>query len=94
MTGRRIQSIGLDDLGVTVDNLFEHLAPIETFTALFNATGHPDLVATASTKRPAAFPIGMQFVSRFGQEAMLLGLATALEMAVAWHLRRPIHVAN
>jgi amidase len=73
----------LDAPSATVQDLFDHLAPIETFTALFNGTGHP-----------AMLPIGMQFVSGFGHEARLFRLAAALEQAQPWSGRRPgVHVA-
>jgi Asp-tRNA(Asn)/Glu-tRNA(Gln) amidotransferase A subunit family amidase len=34
-------AVDLDRPGASVRDLFDHLAPIETFTALFNATGQP-----------------------------------------------------
>jgi amidase len=82
----------LDAPGATVQDLFDHLAPIETFTALFNGTGHPALSLPLCASR-AGLPIGMQFVAAFGQEWKLLRLAAALEQAQPWSARRPrIHV--
>jgi amidase len=79
----------LDAPGATIADLFDHLAPIETFTALFNGTGHPALSLPLHVSR-AGLPIGMQFVAGFGQEARLLRLAAALETALPWHDRRPM----
>jgi amidase len=84
----------LDAPGATVQDLFDHLAPIETFTALFNGTGHPALSLPIHVSR-AGLPIGLQFVAGFGQEAKLFRLAAALEQAQPWHERRPaIHVSR
>jgi amidase len=83
----------LDAPGATVQDLFDHLAPIETFTALFNGTGHPALSLPLQVSR-AGLPIGMQFIAGFGQEARLFRLAAALEQAQPWAGRRPrVHVA-
>ena len=79
----------LDAPGATVQDLFDHLAPIETFTALFNGTGHPAISLPLQVSR-AGLPIGMQFVAGFGQEAMLFRLAAALENTLPWHQRRPM----
>ncbi|MGE0121092.1 MAG: amidase [Dongiaceae bacterium] len=80
--------------GATVRDLFDHLAPIETFTALFNATGQPALSLPLHWSR-AGLPIGMQLVGRFGDEAALFRLAAALEQALPWRERRPaVHVAG
>src|SRR6185295_14702308 len=84
----------LDAPGATVQDLFDHLAPIETFTALFNGTGHP-AISLPLQFSSAGLPIGMQFVAGFGQEAKLLRLAAALEQAQPWSARRPaIHAAR
>src|SRR5262245_38657186 len=84
----------LDAPGATVHDLFDHLAPIETFTALFNGTGHPALSLPLHVSS-AGLPIGMQFVAGFGQEWKLFRLAAALEQAQPWRDRRPrIHAAS
>ncbi len=43
----------LDAPGATVKDLFDHLAPIETFTALFNGTGHPPYHCRSTSAAPA-----------------------------------------
>lgn len=79
--------------GATAHTLFEQLAPLETFTALFNATGLPAL-SLPLQETSEGLPLGMQFVARFGEEATLFRLAAALEAAKPWAVRRPqVHVA-
>jgi amidase len=83
----------IDAPGATVKDLFEHLAPIETFTALFNGTGQPAMSLPLCWSR-AGLPLGLQLVGRFGDEATLFRLASALEQVLPWRDRRPpIHVA-
>ena len=83
----------IDAPGATVKDLFDHLAPIETFTALFNGTGQPAMSLPLCWSK-AGLPLGMQLVGRFGDEATLFRVAGALEQALPWRDRRPpIHVA-
>ncbi|MFO1057606.1 MAG: amidase [Dongiaceae bacterium] len=83
----------LDEPGATVKDLFDHLAPIESFTALFNATGQPAMSLPLGWS-PQGLPLGLQLVGRFGDEARLFRIAGALEEAMPWRDRRPpIHVA-
>jgi amidase len=83
----------LDGRGATVKDLFDHLAPIETFTALFNATGQPAMSLPLCWSK-SGLPLGMQLIGRSGDEATLFRLAAALEEALPWSDRRPpIHVA-
>jgi amidase len=80
--------------GATVEDLFDHLAPIETFTALFNGTGQPAMSLPLHWSR-SGLPLGMQLIGGFGAEATLFRLAAALEQALPWQDRRPpIHVAR
>src|SRR5262249_32130399 len=84
----------LDAPGATVQDLFDHLAPIETFTALFNGTGHPAVSLPLHVGR-SGLPIGLQFVAGFGREATLFRLAAALEQAQPWSgRRREVHVSR
>jgi amidase len=83
----------IDRPGATVEDLFNHLAPIETFTALFNGTGQPAMSLPLCWST-SGLPLGMQLVGRFADEATLFRLAAALEQALPWRDRRPpIHVA-
>ena len=80
--------------GHTIDSVFEDLAPKETFTALFNATGSPALSLPIAWT-DAGLPIGIQFVAQFGREDVLLPLARVLEQDCKWeHRRPPVHVSK
>jgi amidase len=80
--------------GMTMESLFADLAPKETFSALFNATGSPALSLPLGQSQ-SGLPIGVQFVAGFGREDLLLRLAAVLEGEYAWAQRRPpVHVAS
>ena len=48
-----------------------------------NACGHPG-ISLPGARGASGLPIGMQFVSDFGREALLLRLARQVENAVPW----------
>jgi aspartyl-tRNA(Asn)/glutamyl-tRNA(Gln) amidotransferase subunit A len=54
----------------------------------FNLTGHPAMSAPAGFTK-AGLPVGLQLVGPWFGEDRLLGLATTVEAAFAWHERRP-----
>jgi amidase len=84
----------IDAPGATVADYFDHLAPIETFTALFNCTGQPAVSLPLCWSR-SGMPLGMQLVARFAEEGTLFRLAAGLEQASPWWQRRPpIHVSS
>ena len=58
------------------------------FTALQNGTGQPAINLPLHWN-DAGLPIGTQFVGRFGEEALLLQLATQIEAAAPWAGRYP-----
>ena len=58
------------------------------YTQLFNCSGHP-AISLPLHWNAVGLPIGLQFAARFGDEAMLLQLATQLETARPWFDRRP-----
>jgi amidase len=83
-----------DEPGATVDRFFEQLAPKETFTALFNATGMPALSLPLGWSGEG-LPIGVQLVAAFGREDLLLGMAGALEAECRWSGRVPaVHASR
>ena len=72
------------------DRLFNHAA----YTALYNMTGQP-AISLPLTTDSEGMPLGMQFVSRFGAEDILLRLAAQLEQALPWAGRHPaVHVGK
>lgn len=78
----------------TIDNVFEDLAPKETFTALFNGTGSP-AISLPLGWTGAGLPVGVQFVAGFGREELLLRLARQLEQDYRWDRHRPaLHVTR
>ena len=53
------------------------------FTAAFNATGQPAMTLPLHWSA-GGLPVGVQFVGRFGDDTLLLQLATQLELAAPW----------
>ena len=93
ITPRPLGTFDPDAPGASGDDLFDQLAPHETFTALFNATGQPAITLPLQHSA-GGLPMGMQFAGSFGNEETLLRLAAQLEHARPWHDRRPIvHVS-
>ncbi|MGH8602047.1 MAG: amidase family protein, partial [Gammaproteobacteria bacterium] len=58
------------------------------FTSLFNTTGQP-AISLPLEQDSDGLPVGMQFVARYGEEAMLFRLAASVEEASPWKSRRP-----
>lgn len=85
--------------GIDADGVFDDLAPKETFTALFNATGQPAVSLPLGRSREG-LPIGVQLVASFGREDLLLAVARQLEEEGAqrpgiWGQGRPaVHAGN
>lgn len=77
----------LDVLGV-IRPLAAKMFDYVPFTPLFNVTGQPAMSVPLHWNE-AGLPIGMQFVARFGADAMLFRLAGQLEQARPWFHRRP-----
>jgi len=81
------QAISIDELWRRTDQLHPHLE-------LFNVTGQPAISLPLAETR-TGMPIGIQLVTRFGDEANLLRLSAALEEVRPWRHRRPTtHVAS
>lgn len=59
------------------------------FTALANVVGAPAMSVPLASDPQTGLPIGMQFMGKFGDEGVLLALATQLETELAWADRRP-----
>jgi amidase len=58
------------------------------FTPLQNATGQPAISLPLHWNK-ANLPVGVQFVGRFGEEALLIRLAAQLEKAKPWKDMKP-----
>jgi amidase len=58
------------------------------FTQLSNITGTPSMSVPLHWTK-AGLPIGVHFLARFGEEALLFQLAGQLEQARPWKDRRP-----
>jgi amidase len=64
------------------------LGNLESGTSIFNCTGQP-AISLPLAQSPAGLPIGVQFVGRWGEDKLLLQLATVLEQARPWSDRQP-----
>jgi amidase len=62
------------------------------FTSLFNAAGNPAASLPLHWSKQG-LPVGVQLVTRFGDEATLLRLSAQIETAKPWRDRRPPVVA-
>jgi amidase len=64
------------------------IASFSPYTAAFNMTGQP-AVSLPLHWTAGGLPVGVQFVARYGREDVLVRLASQLETAAPWSLRRP-----
>lgn len=74
----------LDD----VDEYWTRVFDFSPFTVWFNLTGQPAMMLPIGTTADG-FPIAVQLVAHFGDEATLFRLAGQLEQARPWFDRRP-----
>ena len=74
----------LDD----VDEYWNRVAKFSPFTVWFNQTGQPAISLPVGTTADG-FPLSVQAVGRFADEATLFRLSGQLELAMPWHDRKP-----
>jgi len=67
---------------------FERVMNLIAFTPQFNVTGQPG-VSLPLVCNAGGLPIGVQLVSAFGGEDLLLRIAAQLEVARPWRDRKP-----
>ncbi|MCP2298630.1 amidase [Nocardia amikacinitolerans] len=77
-----------DDPALTAHEWYRKIFAFAPFTALFNATGNP-AISLPLARSAEGWPIGVQFVAPYGDEATLLTLAADLEREFAWREHRP-----
>jgi amidase len=72
-------------LGYAHRTLWDYAA----FTPLLNVTGHPAASVPLHQGAASGLPVGVQIVTRLGDEATLLRLAAQWEAALPWRHRHP-----
>ncbi|QVI19420.1 amidase [Nocardia tengchongensis] len=82
-----------DDASLTAHDWYRKIFDFAPFTALFNATGNP-AISLPLARSAQGWPIGVQFVGPYGDEATLLSLAADLERWFPWHQHRPAIYAH
>ncbi|GAA4825192.1 amidase family protein [Actinomycetospora corticicola] len=80
--------LNADDPTLDARGWYDHIFSTAGFTALSNVTGNPAISLPLGTTEEN-WPIGVQVMAPYADEATLLGLAGDLERALPWQDRRP-----
>lgn len=84
----------MNDFSGSVEDWFRKLTDFSAFTSIYNTTGQPAM-SVPLFMSATGLPVGMQFASRYGDEATLFQLAAQLERASPWADRIPkVHVSK
>jgi amidase len=75
-------------LWVQIPTLSKEVLEFSSYTALYNATGHPSMSVPLHWTSDG-LPVGVMFSARFGEDTTLFRLAAQLEKAQPWDKRRP-----
>lgn len=78
----------LDMMMEDVDEYWRRVFAFSPFTVWFNLTGQPAMMIPLG-ETDSGFPVAVQAVARYGDEATLFRLAAQLETARPWFDRRP-----
>ncbi|MEK9966822.1 MAG: amidase [Rhodospirillaceae bacterium] len=78
----------LDMMMDDADEYWDRVAAFSPFTVWFNLTGQPAISLPVGTTAEG-FPVSVQAVGRFADEATLFRLASQLEAAMPWRDRKP-----
>jgi amidase len=85
--------IGAFDPAASDEGIVEYahrtLSDYAVFTPLLNITGHPAASVPLHHGAVSGLPVGVQIVTRSGDEATLLRLASQWETAMPWRTRHP-----
>ena len=75
------------------DEYWDRVAAFSPFTVWFNQTGQP-AISLPTGKTPEGFPVSVQAVGRFADEATLLRLSAQLEQVMPWRDHQPPNLAR
>lgn len=78
----------LDMMMDDADEYWDRVAAFSPFTVWFNLTGAPAISLPVGTT-DQGFPVSVQAVGRYADEATLFRLSAQLEQAMPWRARRP-----
>jgi amidase len=78
----------LDMMMDDADEYWDRVAAFSPYTVWFNLTGQPAISLPVGTTAEG-FPVSIQAVGRFADEATLFRLSAQLETAMPWRDRRP-----